>query len=143
MDADVTASTGRYLSAVLLVSARGDGPARTGEVAETLDVSPASVTERLDALAERDLVAREKYAGATLTDAGEAVTREWMWRHCLAENLVGSDAEGTDADTAGFGNALSEEAATALEAFIDHPCSESCRAPDAEFDACSTDVKQA
>ncbi|WP_435098916.1 metal-dependent transcriptional regulator [Halarchaeum sp. P4] len=141
MDADVTETTGRYLSAVLLVSEREGRPAKTGEVAERLDVTPASVTERLETLDERGLVDREKYVGATLTDDGEAVTRELMWKHCLAENFLAADLDVEGADAFGVGNALSDEAALALRSLIDHPCSSTCRAPNAEYDACRGNVR--
>lgn len=132
----VSESEGRYLGAILLASETAGRPARTGELADQLDVSPASVTERLSALEERGLVAYERYEGATLTEEGEAVTREVLWKRCLAENLV------EDADVDAIGNALSDDVAAALKEFVDHPCSGECRAPDAEYDACQSLVRE-
>ncbi|MDZ7735506.1 MAG: metal-dependent transcriptional regulator [Gammaproteobacteria bacterium] len=75
-------------SAILLVSAREGRPARTGELADRLDVNPATVTERLTDFHERDLVSYERYQGATLTDDGESAARELMWKRCLVENFA-------------------------------------------------------
>ena len=136
-DVDVSASTARYLRAVHLASAEADGPASTGAVAERAGVTPASVTERVAALADRGLVSHERYVGTELTDAGERVVREHMWRHCLAVHLLGDDA-----DAASFGRALSEEAALALKSHVDHPCTGTCEAPEAEHAACRAAVRQ-
>ncbi|GAA0651321.1 metal-dependent transcriptional regulator [Salarchaeum japonicum] len=135
----VSESEGRYLSAILLVSETAGRPAKTGELADELEVSPASVTERIGTLADRGLVAYERYEGATLTEDGEAVTRELLWKRCLAENLVNDEA---DADVEAFGHALSEDVAAALKSFIDHPCSGECSAPDAEYSECQSAVRE-
>ncbi|QDX40031.1 metal-dependent transcriptional regulator [Salarchaeum sp. JOR-1] len=134
----VSESEGRYLSAILLVSETAGRPAKTGELADELDVSPASVTERIGTLADRGLVAYERYEGATLTETGEDVTRELLWKRCLAENLV----DEAEADVEAFGHALSEDVAAALKSFIDHPCSGECRAPDAEYSECQSAVRE-
>ncbi|MFB6069325.1 MAG: metal-dependent transcriptional regulator [Halobacterium sp.] len=136
---EVTESAGRYLSAILLVNAGEGRPAKTGEVADRLDVNPATVTERLGDLAERGLVDHERYQGATLTDDGEAVTRELLWKQCLVENFATDDLGADDVDAESIGQALSEETALALKHHIDHPCTGECRAPDAEFPECTVD----
>jgi len=143
MDADVTETTGRYLSAILLESERADRPARTGEVAACLDVALATVTERFEELDERGLVEYAKYEGATLTPRGEAVTRDHMWKHCLAANFLAGDLDLPASDAGGLGSALSDETARALQALIDHPCSGTCHAPDVEYSACQTCVETA
>ncbi|MGB9986774.1 metal-dependent transcriptional regulator [Salarchaeum japonicum] len=135
----VSESEGRYVSAILLASETAGRPAKTGELAEELDVSPASVTERIGTLADRGLVAYERYEGATLTEEGEAVARDLLWKRCLAENLVDDE----DADVTAFGHALSGEVAAALKSFIDHPCSGECDAPDAEYSECQSSVRSA
>lgn len=135
----VSESEGRYVSAILLASETAGRPAKTGELADELGVSPASVTERVNTLADRGLVSYERYEGATLTDEGEDVARELLWKRCLAENLVGDEEE---ADVEAFGHALSGEVAAALKSFIDHPCSGKCDAPDAEYSECQSAVRE-
>ncbi|WP_232700377.1 metal-dependent transcriptional regulator [Halobacterium wangiae] len=137
--AEVTESAGRYLSAILLASATSGRPAKTGEVADRLDVNPATVTERLGMLAKEGLVDYERYEGATLTEAGESVTRELMWKRCLVENFATDDLQLPDADAEQIGQALTEETAMALKQYIDHPCTGECRAPDADFEECCAD----
>jgi len=134
---ELTDSAGRYLTAILLVSASEGRPAKTGEVADRLDVNPATVTERLGDLSERGLVDHERYAGATLTDDGEAAARKLMWKHCVVENFAADDLGLADLDADAIGQALSEETATALARHVDHPCSGECRAPDADFPECT------
>ncbi|MFC7167047.1 metal-dependent transcriptional regulator [Halospeciosus flavus] len=140
--ADVSGSAGRYLSAILLLSRRNGRPAKTGEIAERLDVSAASVTERLADLEERGLAEYEKYHGVELTDDGEAVTRELMWKRCLAENFLDEDLDLPDADGSEVGPALSDDVATALKALIDHPCDGACEAPHTAHDACREEVRK-
>ncbi|MCG1001934.1 MULTISPECIES: metal-dependent transcriptional regulator [Halobacterium] len=133
---ELSKTAGRYLSAILLVSAREERPAKTGEVADRLGVDPSTVTERVADFAERGLVDYERYEGATLTGDGEAVTRELMWKQCLVENFTGDDLGLDGVDSASIGDALSEDAARALKHHIDHPCTGRCSAPDADFAEC-------
>lgn len=139
--AELSTTAGRYLSAILLVSAREERPAKTGEVADRLGVDPATVTERLADFAERGLVDYERYQGATLTGEGEDVTRELMWKRCLVENFASEDLGVEDADAESIGEALSEDAALALKRYIDHPCAGQCSAPHADFAECCPDYQ--
>lgn len=138
---ELSETGGRYLSAILLVSAREGRPAKTGEVADRLDVNPASVTERLADFADRGLVDYERYEGATLTDEGERRTRELMWKRCLVENFAADDLGLADLDSETIGQSLSGETARALKRYIDHPCTGQCSAPDADFEECCPDYQ--
>lgn len=139
---EVSASVGRYLSMIHLVSQRAGRPAKTGELASALDVSAASVTEMLATLESRDLATYEKYKGATLTDEGEETVREVMWKHCLAENFFADDLQIDDREEAReMGNALSDEVAAKLRERIDHPCAGECHAPQSEYSECLDDVR--
>jgi len=138
---ELSETAGRYLSAILLVSAREGRRAKTGEVADRLGVDPATVTERVHDFAERGLVDYERYEGATLTGDGEAVTRELMWKRCLVENFTSDDLGLDDADADAIGGTLSADAARALKHHIDHPCTGRCSAPDADFAECCPDYQ--
>jgi DtxR family Mn-dependent transcriptional regulator len=142
MSVEVSDSSLRYLSAILLLSRDRDRPAKTGEIADRLDVNPATVTERLVDFDERDLVDYERYEGATLTNDGELLTRERMWKRCLAENFTRDELGLPEADSESIGQALSDEAADALKELIDHPCNGRCSAPEADFDACCPDYQE-
>lgn len=141
MSVEVSDSALRYLSAILLLSRANQEPAKTGEIAERLDVNPATVTERLVDLDERGLVEYERYEGATLTSDGETHTRERMWKRCLAENFTRDELDLPEADSESIGQALSDDAADALKELIDHPCNGQCSAPDADFEACCPDYQ--
>ena len=145
---EVSDSVGRYLSTIHLLTATSERRAKTGELADALDVSAASVTEMLTTLEERDLATYEKYEGVELTEDGEATARELMWRHCVAENFLADDlgvnleaiADG-EGDPRAIGNALSAEAVGQLKTLIDHPCDGECSAPQREYNACRDDVR--
>lgn len=148
---EVSKSVGRYLGTVHLLTANADRRAKTGELAAALDVSAASVTEMVTSLDDRGLAVSEKYGGVTLTDEGERTAREFMWRRCVAENFLEDDLE-LDAsamadradveDPRAFGQVLSDEAVHRLKDLVDHPCDGACRAPNDEYSACSTDVRE-
>ncbi|SIQ69180.1 iron (metal) dependent repressor, DtxR family [Haladaptatus litoreus] len=139
---EVSASVGRYLSTIHLVSKSTGRPAKTGELATALDVSAASVTEMLTTLESRDLATYEKYKGAQLTDEGEETAREVMWKHCLAENFLEDDLEiDSPEDAREMGQALSDDVAARLRELIDHPCAGQCSAPQTEYSECCDDVR--
>jgi DtxR family Mn-dependent transcriptional regulator len=77
----------------LYIAEQGDSPpVSSGAVADTLDRSPPTVTERFQRLAEEGLVLYEPYEGATLTREGERLAKElhetyvtlsWFFRSVL------------------------------------------------------------
>ena len=82
----------QYLLAIYIESERSESPVSSGAVAERLDKSPASVTEMLQRLNDRELVTYGPYNGATLTKAGRDgatelrdsyVTLSWVFRSVL------------------------------------------------------------
>jgi len=94
---------GQYLLAVYILGHRGDPPVGTNAVAEALERSPATVTERFKRLEEEGLVEYEPYEGATLTDAGREraaelhetyVTVSWFFRSVLDLDDHESEAMG-------------------------------------------------
>jgi len=142
----VSESVGRYLCAIQLLTTEHDHAARTGELADYLEVSSASVTEMLSALERSELATYEKYHGAQLTGEGESIARELMWKHCVAENFLEQDL---DVELAGIdggeqartlAHALSDEVALRLQQHIDHPCELRCGAPQREYSECQADV---
>ncbi|WP_132058078.1 metal-dependent transcriptional regulator [Halorussus amylolyticus] len=143
---EVTESVGRYLGTVHLLTANAGRRAKTGEVADAVGVSAASVTEMLATLEDRGLADYEKYEGVSLTDEGEATAREFLWRRCVAENFLEDDLE-LDVtefadDPRAFGQALSDDAIHRLKEVINHPCNGKCSASHDEYSACSDDVRE-
>ncbi|MFB6135590.1 MAG: metal-dependent transcriptional regulator [Halobacteriaceae archaeon] len=86
----------QYLKTIYLVEREVDGPASTGELAERLDVSPASANEMVGKLEDRGLVSHEKYKGARVTDEGEDRAREALQTYCILERFLANVLEVDD-----------------------------------------------
>lgn len=69
----------KYLAAVWELSA-GRGAVSSAQVAALLGVSRPSVARMLGVLAERELIAKERYGKVVLTPAGEAAARRYQSR---------------------------------------------------------------
>jgi len=76
-------NAGRYLRTILGAVDGPDDEVRPGHVAERLDVSPASVTEMTNHLAEDGYVEHEPYGGISLTPLGASMARHLQWRQCV------------------------------------------------------------
>lgn len=81
--APLSAATEDYLKAIYRLST--EGPVSTNALAGELSVSAPSATEMVKRLAERGLVHREPYKGATLTEAGLKIALEVLRHHRLLE----------------------------------------------------------
>lgn len=92
----LSASLEDYLEAIFNLSADRSF-ARSKDIAETLQVSRASVTGALRLLSERDLVNYKPYGYITLTDAGERVASKIARRHRILSlffvEILGIDEE--------------------------------------------------
>jgi DtxR family transcriptional regulator, Mn-dependent transcriptional regulator len=86
-----------YAKAIFLLSRQRDGPVTNGEVAERLEVTPATATSMLKRLAGLGLLEYRPYKGARLTGAGEAVALEVIRHHRLIESYL-SEALGMSTD---------------------------------------------
>ncbi len=75
-----------YLKAIYVINERY-GRATTSQIAEQLEVRPASVTGMLQKMAQEDppLVTYKKHQGVFLTDAGHRAALEMMRHHRLLE----------------------------------------------------------
>ncbi len=127
----------QYLKAIYVVQRAEDGPAATGHLAETLDVSPASANEMIGKLQERGLVDHEKYKGVTLTDEGEARAREALQTYCIIERFLANvlEVDEFQAEARQLESVIDDTVATRLDTIIDR-CPECPDCFDAETDAC-------
>jgi DtxR family Mn-dependent transcriptional regulator len=75
-----------YLKAIYVISPEG-GPISTNQIAERLDVAPASVTGMLKRLASLHppLIEYQKHHGASLTEEGRQVSLQILRKHRLLE----------------------------------------------------------
>ncbi len=75
-----------YVKTIYLVCTQQRGkPAATGQLAESLGVSPGTVTSMLKTLADSELVQYTPYEGVRLTDAGRTLALRVLRRHRLIE----------------------------------------------------------
>lgn len=86
-DAPVSESVQMYLKEIYLLSRDGEY-AKTGELAERLEVSPPSVTEMFGRLQDDGLLEYEKRRGAVLTEAGQQRAERLLRKHCRIERFL-------------------------------------------------------
>ncbi len=73
-----------YLTTIYDIASKR-GAARTTEIAKCLKLSPASVTEVIQRMAEKGLVVYTRYKGATLTKTGLIIATKIKRKHRLLE----------------------------------------------------------
>src|SRR6476659_8826969 len=86
-----------YAKTIYALSQERDGLVLNGDVAERLEVAPATATSMLKRLADLGLVEYLPYRGVTLTPAGEKVALEVIRHHRLIEAYL-SEALGMPDD---------------------------------------------
>ncbi len=86
-----------YAKAIYAISREREGPVANGEVAQRLEVTPATATSMLKRLGDLGLVDYEPYKGVCLTAAGERVALEVIRHHRLLEAYL-AEALGMPSD---------------------------------------------
>ena len=113
-----------YLKMIYLLE-QDESPVRTSRLAEACQVRPASVTNMVKRLYDRDLVHYRKHYGVTLTEEGLAVALEMLRHHRLLELYLtqelgfGWDEVHEEADA--LEHVISEKFAERIAALLDHP----------------------
>lgn len=109
-------SAENYLRTIHELTEDGEGTT-TSEVAEKLDVSPASVSEAISKLEEENLVCRAPYKGFTLSPIGREKGRKLSEKHQILEEFFSEKLEldnpGEEADK--VEHSISKEAVKKLE----------------------------
>ena len=127
----------QYLKAIYLTQQQADGPASTGDVAELLDVSPASANEMIGKLEDRNLLDHEKYKGVDLTDEGIKQARDALQNYCIIERFLIEvlEVEEFRAEAKQLEGVIDETVAERLDTIIDRePQCPDCF--DADADKC-------
>ena len=83
----MSASVEDYLKTIFAL-AGAKGEAATNDIAERLDLAPASVTGMVRRLADRGYVAYERYRGVKLTAAGRSAALRTVRRHRVIETYL-------------------------------------------------------
>lgn len=87
MISELSKSERETLKAIYRHTKDGDD-AHTGALADTLGVTPGTVTASIKRLADRGLVDHRPYHGVTFTDLGRSVAVDAIRRHRLVERLL-------------------------------------------------------
>ena len=110
-----------YLERILeLIDTKGY--ARVADIARSLDISQASVTNMIQRLDAEGLLKYEKYRGLVLTSAGETLARNITRRHRLLTdflNLFGLDEQVIFHDVEGMEHHISPPTLRAIEALTE------------------------
>lgn len=103
---DLSASLEDYIEAIYHI-VEEKLVARSKDIAARLDVSRASVTEALRALAKKDLINYAPYEAITMTDRGKRVAKDVIYRHETLKRFF--------VEVLAIDNSLAEEAACRIE----------------------------
>jgi Mn-dependent DtxR family transcriptional regulator len=110
-----------YLERILeLINTKGY--ARVVDIATSLGISQASVTNMIQRLDAEGLLKYEKYRGLVLTTAGETLARNIAQRHQLLTDflkLLGVDERVIDHDVEGMEHHISPATLRAIEALTE------------------------
>jgi DtxR family transcriptional regulator, Mn-dependent transcriptional regulator len=81
----VTKAEENYLKAIYKIAEKDNKSAGTNRLAETLNTSPASITDMIKKMAEKGLVNYQKYQGVSLTSTGNKIATNLIRKHRLWE----------------------------------------------------------
>ncbi|MEF8780818.1 MAG: metal-dependent transcriptional regulator [Haloferacaceae archaeon] len=112
-----------YLKEIYLLSREGES-AKTGQLADSLDVSPPSVTEMVDRLERRGLATHEKHRGTDLTEEGIREAERVLRKHCRIERFLVEQLGKTSdfhEEACRLEHAMSDDVARSLDRFVDLP----------------------
>jgi DtxR family Mn-dependent transcriptional regulator len=136
-----SASVEEYLEAIYNFNEKGE-LAKNQELSEKLRVSPPSVTQMIQRLAEEGLVAYEPYKGTQLTGKGMALAQKVVRKHRLLEvflyETLKLPREKVHEQACRMEHSITDETASALCKVLDNP--EKCIDND-PIPECSLDVQ--
>jgi DtxR family Mn-dependent transcriptional regulator len=116
-----------YVKTIALIAARGSAetPVGTGELAQSLRVSPGTVTGMLKTLSEANLATYTPYEGARLTESGQRLALKVIRRHRLLELFLARTLEMSwdevHEEAEHMEHAASERLIDRIEAFLGYP----------------------
>ncbi len=118
----ITGSLEDYLETIYIILGRSS-VARVRDIAEELDVSPASVTPAMKRLAEKQLIRYSKRNYIELTEKGLFIARRTMTRHNLLSRflseILGIEREQAENDACSMEHFLSASSMERLAAFFE------------------------
>jgi DtxR family Mn-dependent transcriptional regulator len=119
----LTVSAEDYLKAIFVLSA--DAPASTNQIAERLDLAPASVSGMIRRLSGQKLLDHEPYRGVVLTPAGRRLALRVLRRHRLIEaylvKFLGYRLDNVHAEADRLEHAVSDTLVERMAGALGHP----------------------
>jgi len=138
----LSATKGWYLLNVYWLAFRNKKKVRTGELANRLDSSPASVSEMLRKLAADSFLEYEKYAGVEMTPRGTTIAESLAWRQCVVTSffdlVLVHDIDGHTGYRIGY--TIPEDGIHRLREWIECPSIGTCRHIGEGSDDCLVEV---
>jgi DtxR family Mn-dependent transcriptional regulator len=114
-----------YAKAIYAIAQERPGLVSNGEVADRLEVTPATATSMLKRLADLDLVDYRPYKGVSLTPAGERMALEVIRHHRLIEaylaEALGMSEDHVHAEAEVLEHYISEELEALIAAKLGEP----------------------
>jgi DtxR family Mn-dependent transcriptional regulator len=116
-----------YVKTIALIAASNPPgtPVGTGEIAQTLHVSPGTVTGMLKTLSEANLATYTPYEGARLTEAGQRLATTMIRRHRLLEQFLAQTLtmawDEVHEEAEHMEHAASERLIDRIDAFLGYP----------------------
>ena len=132
-----------YLECIFELT-EGGNPAKTTDIAEALELKPASVTEMVQKLAAERYLIYEKYKGASLTDKGMKVARKIKRRHRLLErflvDIVGVRRSESHEEACRLEHVISEESERVICQMTNNPrfCPDGDPIPECDHGECAS-----
>ena len=119
----LTVSAEDYLKAIYTLST--DAPASTTEIAQRLDLAPASVTGMIRRLSSQKLLDHQPYRGVVLTPAGRRMALRMLRRHRVIEaylvQFLGYRIHDVHAEADRLEHAASDALVDRMAAALGHP----------------------
>jgi len=113
-----------YLECVFELTEDGKA-ARTNDIAESMKVAPASVSEMLQKLSQEGYIEYRRYRGAKLTEKGMAVARDIKRKHRLLErflvDIVGADKTESHEEACRLEHVVSDESVKTICQLTNNP----------------------
>jgi DtxR family transcriptional regulator, Mn-dependent transcriptional regulator len=121
-----TEAVENYAKAIYSLQHRGGGePVATNDLAERLEVTPASASSMIKKLADLGLVAHVPYKGVQLTDGGERLALEVLRHHRLLELYLATQLDvpwdRVHEEAEALEHVLSEDLEARIAAKLGHP----------------------
>jgi DtxR family Mn-dependent transcriptional regulator len=115
-----------YIKTIYQICAESGGtPAATGRIAETLAVSPGTVTSMLKTLSDSQLATYTPYEGVCLTGAGRVLALRMLRRHRLIElflvNALGMQWDEVHEEAENMEHAVSDRLVDRIDDFLGNP----------------------